>query len=661
MRKSSKKCPEYVAPLAKRVKLDKDDDGDPGDDGDDDPDGGGDPDGGPRMDNATTKCKLATVCRSDQLKARIEVASRELTIINYEAGRLANAIALYCCNSGVDIPRMNLTFCRRIFQAVTATQNPTVPRPTDDPLIALVMDTIYSPQRPVQLRFGSGYQLSQIITIAAKKYMTVSMNHIRENFFGRLASWLKLKLEELLMDRYNQPFISSCVGYILANFRKQPDDPAVLRFQLPGNVEPDGRIIFAINDVQRQAAEIIGIWQVGEIGREDWHSFIRPLHIFLIDLKESLEYHNEERQFYGMQGRGVRIYTLLPISSLTRRYVDIDTAALYEITRGIGQPESKETFFANANARWREYFSFDRVTSAGRAFGFRVSTDGCSCSVSIVKEHQEEAGGEDWFGYITENAGQENERKVYQPLLIDEDTLVVGLDPNRSNMFCSVGIRDARETEFKECSKGHWREISGTTYANGKHSRWLARSPNIQQIVRQIPTPCCWDLIEYRDYLSYMLQHRDELLQFYGERRVRNLRFKTYQKKQKAYDEITGHITQNDPDAIVAFGSAQFDHASRGHPALPRKGLFKELRKRLGRRCRYSSERYSSCTCSTCRRPLLDTDFWALKYCQYCRTVWNRDRNACRNIRDIFRHRNAHNGIYPAGFVRRVNANNNQQ
>ena len=88
---------------------------------------------------ATTKAKLATVCTSGVLRVRIELASRELTMINYEASRLANAIILYCCNSGIDIPRLNHTFCRRIFQAVTATQNPLVPRQTNDQLINHVM------------------------------------------------------------------------------------------------------------------------------------------------------------------------------------------------------------------------------------------------------------------------------------------------------------------------------------------------------------------------------------------------------------------------------------------------------------------------------------------------------------------------------------------
>jgi hypothetical protein len=44
---------------------------------------------------------------------------------------------------------------------------------------------------------------------------------------------------------------------------------------------------------------------------------------------------------YEMQEYGVRIFTLLLIYPLTSRYSETETTALNEITRGIGQPESR--------------------------------------------------------------------------------------------------------------------------------------------------------------------------------------------------------------------------------------------------------------------------------------------------------------------------------
>ena len=119
VRKSSKKCLQYVPPLAKRNRKRKRDSGDENDDKrggggnpvGNNPPGGDDDDDEERQQMATTIAKLATVCTSGVLRVCIELASRELTMINYEASRLANAIIFYSCNSGIDIPRLNLTFC----------------------------------------------------------------------------------------------------------------------------------------------------------------------------------------------------------------------------------------------------------------------------------------------------------------------------------------------------------------------------------------------------------------------------------------------------------------------------------------------------------------------------------------------------------------------
>ena len=51
-----------------------------------------------------------------------------------------------------------------------------------------------------------------------------------------------------------------------------------------------------------------------------------------------------------------------------------------------------------------------------------------------------------------------------------------------------------------------------------------------------------------------------------------------------------------------------------------------------------------------CKGPAL----YAVKQCENCRTVWNRDVNAARNIALVFWWLRTHGGVRPPGFRRSV-------
>ncbi|CAG8730214.1 9394_t:CDS:2, partial [Gigaspora rosea] len=81
-------------------------------------------------------------------------------------------------------------------------------------------------------------------------------------------------------------------------------------------------------------------------------------------------------------------------------------------------------------------------------------------------------------------------------------------------------------------------------------------------------------------------------------------------------------------------GSFQVAHVSG-----PIKGLYRELKRRLGKRVRLVDEYRTSIICSTCNgRMDKRSRFWSLK------TLWNRDTNAARNILRLFFYMNSNNG-----------------
>ena len=113
-------------------------------------------------------------------------------------------------------------------------------------------------------------------------------------------------------------------------------------------------------------------------------------------------------------------------------------------------------------------------------------------------------------------------------------------------------------------------------------------------------SPSCSSIDGYKHYLTYILQYKQTLLEFYGERKWSRMRGKTYINKQKAYDELCKRITNNDKSTIVAFGNGGFSSTSKSHASGPVKQLLWELRKRC--RARSVDEYRTSKICSLCNK-----------------------------------------------------------
>jgi hypothetical protein len=130
-----------------------------------------------------------------------------------------------------------------------------------------------------------------------------------------------------------------------------------------------------------------------------------------------------------------------------------------------------------------------------------------------------------------------------------------------------------------------------------------------------MPTSSCSSIDGYRNHLTYILQHKQTLLEFYGERKWSRMRWKTHINKQKAYDEICSRITNNDKRTVIAFGSGGFSSTSRGHASGPVKQLLWELRKRC--RVRIVDEYRTSKICSLCNERFHERQkFWSVRLCK---------------------------------------------
>lgn len=236
--------------------------------------------------------------------------------------------------------------------------------------------------------------------------------------------------------------------------------------------------------------------------------------------------------------------------------------------------------------------------------------------------------------------------QVIQCLAIDFDNisvLTISYNAGRKDLYTAVG--EAQDDVVK-CRNRKWQHLSGANHTKRMIRYWLEEQDEIDVLQQNIPSSMCWRWADMCEHLMFVLAFGDQLLDFYCRRRHRRLMFNAYGEKQRAYDHVCDEITRGDPDAIVAYGAGNFNHASHGYPATPNKHLFSELRRRLRDRIRLAREYRSSLRCSDCGEDLEQCTHWFLKRCTTptCRKFWDREVNAARNIRDMFIWTNAHGG-----------------
>lgn len=180
------------------------------------------------------------------------------------------------------------------------------------------------------------------------------------------------------------------------------------------------------------------------------------------------------------------------------------------------------------------------------------------------------------------------------------------------------------------------------------------------QLASNIPESNSPTTNAFQTHIAYVLQHRDTFLDFYGSRRHRQQRWGVYIKKQKAVEYMCNKVTngRDKADVTVAFGSARGPHMKGTLPA-PVKLLHKALQKHAV--VVNIDEFRTSVVCSKCNHsdmlgvksskglardlhvagrransnqfPLYD-----VRACQNpsCRTVWNRNVNAARNMLEVY-------------------------
>jgi len=336
-------------------------------------------------------------------------------------------------------------------------------------------------------------------------------------------------------------------------------------------------------------------------------------------------------------------------------------AIIFYLEHTLGTPEH---FIADYQYYWDLHFDCSELETDSKRFAYSIETDGIKASVHTMKASpditlQELQNRPNDWGF--------NSHGEYVAIDIDHNTVVFGLDSGRNDLYVATSTsrydnpNDVvdREPMFR-CSNERWQEMSGTRYGNLKNAAWMETerlnnpAMNVTMMIDAFPTFKCNTFFDFDERLQHFYAFGQQIMDFYQPKKWRRRVWKMRIRRQKAYEWLFRELIQDtDPsNVVIAYGGGRFDHASRGMPSTPNKHLFRFFKHKC--RTRLVPERLTSQFCSTCGTHMeAHNQFWGVKKCTGpCSTTWwNRDVNACRNIRDVFLYRNDNDGDRPEPFV----------
>ena len=378
---------------------------------DDDGDGNGNRDSnGGRLIDITTEIGLRTFISTQNRNANhlfdaINVAVKRCAFIAFDATRLANYYVLFLLENGREVPRLRTSaggIMRQFFAAVTIKRG-VLNQVRHQELSDFVREK-YNVLRPDDFPYQSNQHISQLLTAMANEFEVSCRNHVTTNFFKRLHKWFLFKLSREI-GFLRQTVLSKISSALVRSIKEDADIILTERLQ-EEIVQDSDRLVLVLNvgqNHQQLTAEMVelAIQEIhteardnllgGQVGfdentiKNNWESFLQPLHRILRTFVDNMAEDIEERQAGRRRGKSpLRLFTILPITHWKQRYIQIDTSALHDILRYSGLTnESKLSFLHNRQEHWSAMFNLSKVTSNGRHFGYSIKTDGVSVSVNI--------------------------------------------------------------------------------------------------------------------------------------------------------------------------------------------------------------------------------------------------------------------------------------
>jgi hypothetical protein len=354
--------------------------------------------------------------------------------------------------------------------------------------------------------------------------------------------------------------------------------------------------------------------------------------------------------------KGGRLFTLAPLFSFQRRYIDIDERMLRYLVRCAKRrekaPKDVDRLFWSA-------FDFTRIGvrapekmyTEKRRFWNIVRSDGVAVDFLFGRPKRPTTFTEKTIADIG--------------LDLTKDR-VWGVDPGITDVFVAADGNEDESHEIRRTSTREFYHMSGWNRAREIEEGWKREAgPELRVMLDHMPSAKTASVSAFDGYIRYVLLEYKKIVRFYDER-WRILRFQRYRGRQKALSEVCRRFTkgskkyppsdpsmllnspvsdsrkkwkrreahEDDRRAVVAFGDGMFSPTMKGKRAGVSRLLFRALCRhdRLGHLTLVKVPEFrSSRVCSRCQELTLDhvrdeasrdASLHAVLRCKSCDTVW---------------------------------------
>jgi hypothetical protein len=638
---------------------------------------------------AVVPMTFGTFLKDISLAPATESIIERTTQILVEASTLLNGFYLWCLEMHTPLPDLSddetaKNFITRAFILVSRDENtrpPTNMRQSDDlSRLKQFHESWYTARLPPNHPWALRRNMAQVLREASDRYRVGMTNMIVVCLLGRIKKYAKWRLrwavsqqfpaalgrpiDALAKDKHIDRIVGHWVNRLVEN---GPDAIYTLPPSFHDEIEASQAARIACSNAWLSLRLMLnGRSLVEDDIEKQWQEWFPVLHAintefrhhrqaFLADIASWVPRERSERiKVDPRRGKLLRPFSLLPHHSVKSKFVFFDTKALRQLYQeaaamaGQSPPQLPES----DTELWKRAVNVDLVTTQTRGFDSRFGTDGISCSVQVTRPWKKE-----WKATYELPSPEFLCGRKIAPMDEGRIDLYRGLVSDADADHLTL----AAEETVIGCSRKEYYERAGFTEARKKRNRWkkqARRGPErIIDMETWTPVKTTSTLGEFGDYVEYQLRRLPKLLAFYHQRKWRRLRFHCFTTKRKLQstlaDEFIKRSGVQDPDQlIVVFGSAKFNHASKGGAATPRCGW---LRKWLHERgCHIQgdlNEFKTSQRCSKCFAQLKGHVHWQVKRCPSCFTTWNRDLNASRNFRTIWLYMVRNGGQRPAPFA----------
>ncbi|KAI3659248.1 hypothetical protein MP638_003276 [Amoeboaphelidium occidentale] len=274
----------------------------------------------------TTINGLNSVLRIAPLNDIIIDAVAGCTDIQVEASRLLNGYVIWMIEENRPIPDLRFSdgIMREFYQAVysiDAVRNPHQHKIVSTPSINEYMDEIYSRCRPDHLAWNDATKLAQLISNMARMHSTNCQNH----------KWSLRKLGKQSRASLSADDFNEVLTVAMNDITRTEEDDGFYAIPLniieAGTSEQLNLIYDRINHYYEKLRIILNNQPLDEDSlKASWWTYLKPMSRLLKTFINNYEQDAPNRLENGIHGRGLRLFSLIPISTFKQKPIAAPSA-----------------------------------------------------------------------------------------------------------------------------------------------------------------------------------------------------------------------------------------------------------------------------------------------------------------------------------------------